>query len=45
MAVGKCGTTWGGKVVACAFDKNANYVLGNMQEQSFKLLWNGNKYQ
>jgi radical SAM protein with 4Fe4S-binding SPASM domain len=40
-----CVITWDGKVVPCCFDKDATHILGNMQEQSFKLLWYSNEYQ
>lgn len=40
-----CVITWDGLVVPCCFDKDANYRLGNVQQQSFKELWQGKKYQ
>jgi radical SAM protein with 4Fe4S-binding SPASM domain len=39
-----CVVTWDGKVVPCCFDKDAHYVLGDMNEQSFRQIWNGEKY-
>ncbi len=40
-----CVITWDGLVVPCCFDKDAHYRLGSVQEQSFKALWQGKKYQ
>jgi radical SAM protein with 4Fe4S-binding SPASM domain len=40
-----CVITWDGKVVPCCFDKDAHFVLGNVQEQSFKEIWTGARYQ
>jgi radical SAM protein with 4Fe4S-binding SPASM domain len=40
-----CVITWDGKVVPCCFDKDANYVLGDLQKQAFKEIWHGEKYQ
>jgi radical SAM protein with 4Fe4S-binding SPASM domain len=37
--------TWDGSVAPCCFDKDAQHKLGNLQEQSFKELWNNKKYQ
>lgn len=39
-----CVITWDGKVVPCCFDKDAKHVLGNLQAQSFKTIWNGSTY-
>lgn len=39
-----CVITWDGKVVPCCFDKDAHYVMGNLQEQSFKKIWQSDKY-
>lgn len=39
-----CVITWDGKVVPCCFDKDANFVLGNLNEQSFKDIWFGEQY-
>jgi radical SAM protein with 4Fe4S-binding SPASM domain len=36
--------TWDGKVVPCCFDKDATHRLGNLQEESFETLWQGDKY-
>lgn len=39
-----CVITWDGKVVPCCFDKDAHFVLGNVNEKSFREIWNGEKY-
>lgn len=40
-----CVMTWDGNIVPCCFDKDAKYTMGNIQEQSFSEIWNGEKYQ
>lgn len=40
-----CVITWDGKVLPCCFDKDAQYSMGNLQEQSFEEIWYGEKYQ
>ena len=37
--------TWDGLVVPCCFDKDATHQLGNLQQQSFKEIWNNNNYR
>jgi radical SAM protein with 4Fe4S-binding SPASM domain len=39
-----CVITWDGKVVPCCFDKDAHFVLGNLNKNSFKEIWTGEKY-
>jgi radical SAM protein with 4Fe4S-binding SPASM domain len=39
-----CVITWDGKVVPCCFDKDASFVLGDLNESSFSDIWNGEKY-
>ncbi len=39
-----CVITWDGKVVPCCFDKDAHYVMGDLQKQSFKEIWQGREY-
>jgi radical SAM protein with 4Fe4S-binding SPASM domain len=39
-----CVITWDGKVVPCCFDKDAHYVLGDLNQQSFEEIWTGEKY-
>jgi radical SAM protein with 4Fe4S-binding SPASM domain len=36
--------TWDGKVVPCCFDKDARWVMGDMNNQSFSEIWHGEKY-
>jgi radical SAM protein with 4Fe4S-binding SPASM domain len=36
--------TWDGKVVPCCFDKDAHFVLGDLSQNSFQEIWNGEKY-
>jgi radical SAM protein with 4Fe4S-binding SPASM domain len=36
--------TWDGKVLPCCFDKNADYVMGGLNEYSFSDIWAGPKY-
>lgn len=40
-----CVITWDGLVVPCCFDKDAEYRLGDLEQQSFRALWQGPKYQ
>lgn len=37
--------TWDGRVVPCCFDKDAQHVMGRLDQQSFKEIWNGAAYQ
>lgn len=39
-----CVITWDGKVVPCCFDKDAHFVLGDLNESTFKEIWNSQKY-
>jgi radical SAM protein with 4Fe4S-binding SPASM domain len=36
--------TWDGKVVPCCFDKDAEYIMGDLNQDSFGEIWNGPKY-
>jgi radical SAM protein with 4Fe4S-binding SPASM domain len=36
--------TWDGKVVPCCFDKDAQHVLGSLENNSFKKIWNDPVY-
>jgi len=40
-----CVMTWDGNIVPCCFDKDAKYTMGNIHEQSFAEIWNGDSYQ
>jgi radical SAM protein with 4Fe4S-binding SPASM domain len=37
--------TWDGKVIPCCFDKNAEYIMGDLTQDSFRDIWNGPKYR
>lgn len=37
--------TWDGIVVPCCFDKDADYRLGNLKEDSFKNIWTSELYR
>jgi len=37
--------TWDGKVLPCCFDKNADHIMGDLSEASFREIWNGPKYR
>lgn len=37
--------TWDGKVVPCCFDKDAQHVLGSIENTSFEEVWNHPQYQ
>ena len=39
-----CVITWDGLVVPCCFDKDAEYRMGDLKEESFKEVWRGKKY-
>ncbi|MBL0743343.1 radical SAM/SPASM domain-containing protein [Chryseolinea lacunae] len=39
-----CVVTWDGKVVPCCFDKDAHFVLGDLNENTFEEIWNSDKY-
>jgi len=40
-----CVVTWDGKVVPCCFDKDAHFVLGDLKQQPFEKVWNGEAYR
>ncbi|PWJ56772.1 radical SAM protein with 4Fe4S-binding SPASM domain [Dyadobacter jejuensis] len=40
-----CVITWDGAVVPCCFDKDAEYKLGDMKQETFTQLWKGEKYR
>jgi radical SAM protein with 4Fe4S-binding SPASM domain len=37
--------TWDGMVVPCCFDKDASHQLGDLKNQSFKSIWQNDKYK
>jgi radical SAM protein with 4Fe4S-binding SPASM domain len=37
--------TWDGKVLPCCFDKNTDHVMGDLNESSFREIWNGTEYR
>lgn len=37
--------TWDGLVVPCCFDKDATYIMGNLNQHSFKEIWSMPPYQ
>ena len=37
--------TWDGMVVPCCFDKDAKHRLGDLKNESFKDIWQNNKYK
>jgi radical SAM protein with 4Fe4S-binding SPASM domain len=36
--------TWDGKIIPCCFDKDAEFVMGDLNNESFKSIWNGKRY-
>ncbi|HEX5002141.1 MAG TPA: SPASM domain-containing protein [Bacteroidia bacterium] len=40
-----CVITWDGKVIPCCFDKDAQYVMGDLNAESFREIWTNEKYQ
>ena len=40
-----CVITWDGMVVPCCFDKDAQYRMGNLQDQSLRKAWQQKPYQ
>jgi len=37
--------TWDGKVIPCCFDKNAEHLMGDINEETFRDIWNGSRYR
>jgi len=37
--------TWDGHVIPCCFDKDAEFVMGNVNHESFRSIWNNTRYQ
>jgi radical SAM protein with 4Fe4S-binding SPASM domain len=40
-----CVITWDGKVVPCCFDKDAEFVLGEVEKEDFARLWKNDSYK
>jgi radical SAM protein with 4Fe4S-binding SPASM domain len=40
-----CVITWNGKVVPCCFDKDATHVLGDLNSNSLRHIWNSTAYR
>ncbi len=36
--------SWDGKVLPCCFDKDADYVMGDLNRQTFEEIWKGPEY-
>ena len=36
--------TWDGKVIPCCFDKDAEFIMGDLNKESFRSIWNGPIY-
>lgn len=36
--------TWDGKVLPCCFDKDAEFIMGDLTKDSFRTIWNGTEY-
>jgi radical SAM protein with 4Fe4S-binding SPASM domain len=39
-----CVITWDGLVVPCCFDKDAEYLIGDLKKQNFQQIWRGELY-
>lgn len=37
--------TWDGKVLPCCFDKDADHIMGDLNQESFREIWNGTRYR
>jgi radical SAM protein with 4Fe4S-binding SPASM domain len=37
--------TWDGKVIPCCFDKDAEHIMGDLNEASFREIWHGKKFK
>ena len=37
--------TWDGKITPCCFDKDANYTMGNIANDSMETVWGNEKYR
>lgn len=39
-----CVLTWDGNVIPCCFDKNASYMMGNINQQNLSEIWKNDNY-
>ncbi len=39
-----CVITWDGNVIPCCFDKNASYIMGNINQQNLLEIWKNDDY-
>ena len=37
--------TWDGKVIPCCFDKDAQYIMGDLKKDSIRNIWHGQKFK
>lgn len=37
--------TWDGKVVPCCFDKDADHIMGDLNESTLREIWHGEKFR
>jgi radical SAM protein with 4Fe4S-binding SPASM domain len=37
--------TWDGKVIPCCYDKDADHIMGDLNNDSFREIWDGPKYR
>jgi radical SAM protein with 4Fe4S-binding SPASM domain len=37
--------TWDGLVIPCCFDKDAEFVMGDLKKESFRTIWNNARYK
>ena len=37
--------TWDGLVIPCCFDKDAEFVMGDLKKDSFRTIWNNDRYK
>jgi radical SAM protein with 4Fe4S-binding SPASM domain len=37
--------TWDGNVLPCCFDKDGDYIMGNLNNESFRDIWDGPRYR
>jgi radical SAM protein with 4Fe4S-binding SPASM domain len=37
--------SWDGKVLPCCFDKDAEHIMGDLNQESFRDIWNGTKFR